>query len=313
MIEITKRQLEQFEHIKTGRYGSVYRVNEDTAYKIYRPSFYGPDGNVMVNPSLKYPNSRLKLLKSKGKDLKYTDVFQDYIFMDGSFVGIEIPFYQGIYLYHTNDLTFPQKVDSARQMVRNAKELHHHFIYPDDYKLDNMILDKNGCVRFFDLDDILTKVYLIPNLLLDYDCSYGMHETILALFGENIPKPFGKEVKKALDRGYEKPSGSYSKMYDYIDRKNLLKSFIEIDENSDLSYLKSFLGTYPYTILYRIPDNSPTEDDYFYFSIIQKLREKGIFLFDFVPFSDTPDEYSSNFHTEDYVALKGKKLVKVKK
>ena len=233
--------------------------------------------------------------------------------MNGFFAGIVIPFYEGRYLYHLKDFTFSEKYSAAKQMVRNGKELHQHFIYPDDYKLDNMILDPNGVVKFFDLDDVFTKVWIVPSFYLNMECNFGLFETIQAFFDEDASRPYHLDVRKALKREYEPLSFHYSKMLDYIERKNKDHSFVIASQDSDISKLQEFLSSHPYSLLYRIPVNSPSDDDSYYFQIIQRFKELGIPIYDFLKPYDLIDVYSNNFRTVDSVELKGKEFVKCKK
>ena len=84
-------------------------------------------------------------------------------------------------------------------------------------------------------------------------------------------------------------------------------------QDSDIAKLQEFLKSHPYSLLYRIPPNSPNDDDSYYFQIIQRFRELGIPIYDFLKPYDLIDVYSNNFHTVDSVELKGKEFVKCKK
>ena len=312
MIHITKKELEKYPFIGGGAFGYVYQVDDHTAYKIYRLDFYDAFGTVIKNPCLHYPNIRLQRLKNRGPYLQYSEVFSDYIFMDGEFAGIEIPFYDGRRLYHYHKFTFPEKIDASKQMIRNSKELKHHLIYPKDYRLSNMIYLEDGTLRFIDLDDILTKVCLLPNLYYSRESTIGMGETIYSFFHSCHTLPYSSQVAEKLGKGKEISPTSYKQMREYILQKEKEYSFISVDENSDLSKLREFLNSHPYSVLYQVKDQCVYEDD-FYFSLLQEFQEYGISIFDCIAPSENIESYSRDYNTVDAVKLKNDQFVKVKK
>ncbi len=306
MVHITSLELDNLEKLAGGGFGTIYKKDDHTAYKVYVKDMYDAFGTVTKNPSLKYPSLRLYLLRKKGDSLKYTDVFSDYLFVDGEFAGVVIPLYHGKSLVECRDIPIEDKIDISKQVVRNSKELTDHFIYPTDYKLGN-ILFVNGEVKFIDLDDILTKVSYGPNFLRLNEAIIGIGDTIYSFFYEFAYKPYSFTVKNLLLKEEAPHFSTYEDIYQYLELKKKKKSFLTIDHNSDLSVAKDFLSNHSHHVIFQCPDTYYHGE--YYQSIIEELKRNGILLYDFV-FPNEKDYLPYQFSIEEELELKGKQFVK---
>ena len=83
MINITEKDLEKLKKIGEGQFGKVYQADEKTAYKIYFKEIKHTTKGIIKNPALIQPIHRLKKLKKHGRMVKNTDMFIDYVYIDG--------------------------------------------------------------------------------------------------------------------------------------------------------------------------------------------------------------------------------------
>jgi len=158
---INNREFNQ-ENLGRGLFGTVYHY-EDKAIKHYHPILYKHD---CKNPCLKLDRKKFTLMKMRAKDIKHTFLVEDLLYIQGEFSGVIYPYIEGEHLgklLHT--LTLNEKRVLGRQIIRNAKELTDHQIYPSDYRLPNILRDSEGKAKIIDIDDFHTKVSLFPNPL----------------------------------------------------------------------------------------------------------------------------------------------------
>lgn len=91
MISISKKDLLQYQKISFGKYGTVYQINDNTAYKIYHLYTVDKEGFETLNPALQVSKKRLENIMKRNKEIKYSDLITDYIIIDGHF---------GAYAFH---------------------------------------------------------------------------------------------------------------------------------------------------------------------------------------------------------------------
>ena len=201
MINLSKKDIEKFELIGQGGFGQIYR-KDDKVYKIYREKIKTMMGSVVKNPSLKYNSIKLNRLINLNNKLKKNNLIENLIFINGKFQGVVMPYYEGILLSRTMEKPLEEKIEIAYQIVEKAKELTQNFIYPLDYKLNNIILENNE-VKILDLDDYYTKVDLFVNPIHKRKCIRGLDETIKTYFHEfktfQLPKEIAPNLTKQIE------------------------------------------------------------------------------------------------------------------
>lgn len=94
MISLTSEELKKLEKIGYGNFGVIYK-DSDKIYKIYNHVVKASAHITVPNPSLRFPKRRLNRLINLNKSIKYTDLVQDTVFIDGQFRGIVLPYYEG--------------------------------------------------------------------------------------------------------------------------------------------------------------------------------------------------------------------------
>lgn len=303
MVNLTKEELEQFELIGQGTFGKVYR-KDDKVYKLYRDLIKTDTWYLAKNPSLKYKLGRLNRLISLNKKLKHNDLIEDIVFLDGKFQGIIRPYYEGVLLSQTMEKPLEEKIEIAEELVRNSKELTRHFIYPLDYKLNNMILTQNE-VRFLDLDDYHTKVDLFINPVHKNSCIKGLDETIKTYFHEYKTFPTPKELSEKIQRKRILLSDDYEGIEKYIDKKKTRHNYILFNAETDIYNYIELLRKNNFRKIY-IYDHENLEEK------IDYLLNLGVNIYDVVSNSEIK-KYMNSFLYDKCLGIKEDKVMKLKK
>ena len=298
MITITKEELDQYEQLGSGKYGIVYQVNDEIAYKIYKETIMGKDGFPMINPILCTSKERLNHLLKLSKELKYTDLIQDIILIDGHFGGVCIPYYPGCTLETFRYSNYELKKDISRQLIRNNQELKDHFIYPMDYHPGNIMVVNNNA-KIIDLDDALTRFCRIPNPYFQRISLGRLNETIQDVFGEYDISLYGKSLIKDLKRKRSKYSIRQNWLEDFIKEKEQIKDYLLIHEYSNIEEVKECLRNHQFRVIYLLDEK---EDIEWLSRTIEDLRKEGIPLFDFV-LKEKLNFYFMNFPCENKVLV----------
>ena len=306
MIQVTSEEIKNLKRVGSGRYGSVYQLDEENAYKIYHTTISGYDGFPHRNPALRQPKLRFHLLKQKGKHLQYTDVLKDVVYVDGKFGGVCIPYYDGETLNHFMNAEYSLKMDISEQLLRNGKELMDHYIYPIDYKLNN-IMYANGAVQIIDLDDYLTHVRILPDSIHKMGAIDGLTDSIMTLFGERDYQYYKDSLKCYLTRKKARSSFKVDAIEEFMKEKRIKHSYLLMDSSSDTSKVQELIHNRNYQILYLCPSNSSLLEEENLLYTVSELRKKGILLFDITSL-DSYENYLKNFLVEDVIQVEEKKL-----
>jgi len=295
MINITEKDLEKLKKIGEGQFGKVYQVDEKTAYKIYFKEINHTKKGIIKNPALIQPIHRLKKLKKHGRMVKNTDMFIDYVYIDGKFGGISIPYYSGITLDKIKDFDLNKKIDIADQLIVNEKELIQNGIYHNDIKLSNAMVVE-GKVKIIDLDD--TKTH-IPFLIKDPDeiaTKHSLHQTIIDIFEE---KPlFSKGLYDYLERKRGNASSDLTMLYHYLSEKRKKENYLIIHPNTDIEDIKAIIKENQYRIIY-LEDENISNNQYL-LELILQYRKNNIALYDIVE-SNNLENYMTNINVGKYL------------
>ncbi len=308
MISISKEDLQSMECLGSGLFGTVYRKDANTAFKIYHTQLYDPYGKMVENPALRFCQARLDRLKHRGRNLQYTDVWQDKIYMDHKFAGLSFPCYDGDLLFQLMHQPYDVKMRLAKEYVRNSKELTSHGIYPMDYKLNN-VMTNAGEVKILDLDDFHTKVPIVPTPFHKSACVFGLHETLLSFFEEYDYASYGIAVRNELMRKRTYAEGNYRAIEQYLSSKEEPIKFLFIDSESDIKTLQNILTEEDYQVIYTFPRMILRDDDFLL--LIDHYSTFDISLYDIL-FLCYRDLYLNNFHMTEGYELHEKQLIKIK-
>ena len=89
MIKVNSVDLDNLTKLGTGKFATVYKKDEDTAYKIYHLMVAEDnDTKETMNPMLFKSPLHFKSLINRNKKLKHTDTINDIIYVDGLFRGV---------------------------------------------------------------------------------------------------------------------------------------------------------------------------------------------------------------------------------
>ena len=307
MIQLCSEDLVGLPKLGSGTFGTVYQKDDKIAYKIYHPTVANENGKYVQNPTLKLPKSRFDRLIQRSKKLHHTGGVLDVISLDGKFGGVVIPYSPGIRFNQIMNSPLRLRMDASYELVRNAKELSSHFIYPTDYKLNN-ILYEDGNVRIIDLDDKRTHVSSTYNPFYRAVSVNALNETILTFMKEYLRHPVPKSVDKALLREDGRYTTQYKGIEDYLNQKEREKDIVLLDSSSCIETLSHFPSDSSF--VYVLDDAYLREEEYM--RIIQFYKYLGIPIYDFVRKARV-DSYPDIENVRKMVHVQDKNVVKVYK
>ena len=309
MIKITSIDLKNLEHVgHSGMYGTVYKKDDTTAYKIYHEKCkFG--GRLWENPVHSLPKYHYKLLLKRSKKMTYSGGITDLIKVDGRFNGVATPFFDGPNLAFEIEQPADKKITMAREFVCGAKELDNLRIYKSDYKPNNAILTENG-VKLIDLDDCLNHVCLLPNPLYRAYSRNKVASAIQLIFREDYRYHVSWLVERHIKRNKWLSTASFDKIDDYINNKESKKDILYVDEDTNPEFIRRMCDEHKYAVVIVLDYKHATK--FSLLRIIKKFQEKGVDIYDFI-FRDYIDEYRSIENiNEEMIHSKGetKRLIK---
>lgn len=278
MIKIASAEIDYLEKIGSGGAGTIYKKDDNTAYKIYHDKVVSAD-RFIDNPALTLPLIHYRRLIARSKRLKYSTPVKDVIYIDGKFRGVVIPFYEGDALYKFKNLPFEKKIELSKEILRNSIELTNHLIYPVDHKLAN-IMYTNGHIELIDLDDSRTHACVIPNPFYNASSIDKLGITIQNFFQEEKHSRIPSVVVSKLGREKMFDAITYKRIEEYLRRKEIVKKIIFSDSIKELESIKEYILNNGFKIVFVI--NSSGMNKSAYFEIISSLNKLGLSLYDFV-------------------------------
>lgn len=305
MIFISYKDLSKIESRINGHHGTIYKVDDNTVYKIYHDKIKSIYSEIIDNPCLKYPKKKIYLLKKKQPKIKFTDFFIDTVYVEGEFKGFALPYYNGGTLESIVNKEASQKIDIARQILRNGSELIDNNIYPRDCSLRNIMLH-NGEVKFIDLDDYCTIVKNHYDELY-YNISYlAIGNTILKLFSEENNNKIGT-AKFYIKRQQSYFIDRYKDIKEYIQEKSIGHKFLLINEENDIELIKGYNNENPSDILMSYNSQDYSKNDLI--KTAKEYKKQGLQLYDFVDPNDL-EKYFANQNVSTLHELKGNQFIK---
>lgn len=261
MINLTKEEFNQLNYISFGCFGKTYRLH-NILFKQYHDFVKTNYHTLVNNPCLKRSKYKFQLMKHRNEQLRYSDLIIDTFSIENRFAGVCYPYYDGKTMFEKKEtISFYQKKKILLELIRNAKELTNYKIYPQDYKLNNiMIVGKELQVKIIDLDDILTKYTYFPNKKYYQNSLYALKQTVKEFFNEYyINQNFNPYLSRYRENQsfYQNDFPQYQDILDYIkwhdQNSNFL--FIHINEinHDSISTIKNLLHLYQIRIVILIP------------------------------------------------------------
>lgn len=320
MINMTEEQFHQLNYISHGGFGCTYHY-KNILFKKYHEFVKTNYHTLMYNPCLKRSKFKFALMKKKNEQLKYTDLIIDTFSIDHKFSGVCYPYYDGTTMFEKKSIhSFNKKKKIILQLVRNAKELTDHKIYPQDYKLNNiMVIGENQTVKIIDLDDILTKFSHLPNKKYFNNSLYALKGTINSfLETSRVNQNFNYLLERYNENKhyYQNNSVNYSDILNYISwhdqkRNFLFIDFIDINQNN-ISILKKLIEKYQVKVVINLKQAQ------LFSSEIEKkfslLSENHIPIFDTFELENNSYEqdvpnYLNNYRYDSFFDLKNDQIL----
>ena len=293
----------------SGRFGKVYKIDDNTVYKIYHQRIYDDLGQRLDNPSLIYKKYKMKKLIEANKELKYTQTIKETIYIDGKFGGVSLPNFgeDTISKYINEDFKIIKNI--SEQLIRNNEELMKLNIYPFDYKPNNVMIQNNK-IKIIDLDDVLTHITPIPNSLFKKRTEISINKTIIDLLRDEYMIHLSKEELKLVNRKRIKALYSTKKVLEILNEREKINNFIIINENSNLDKLKEFIKNKNYNVIYEVIGETTKEE---IINKIYKLKQENIKIFDII--NNLEEEYYFNrYNTINCLELNNRDIkIKTKK
>ncbi len=303
MINISSDEIKKMERIGSGNFGSVY-LKDDKVYKIYHDKIKAISvtfntREIINNPTLKTKPIKYEYLKYINSKLKYTDLIDDVLYVDGSFGGVVMPYYDGDTFEKYKNDPIEKKVSMARQLLLNAKELTDNLIYPLDYKSNNIMLYENK-IQIIDLDDVKTKVL---NPIYKTESIKILDDAIKYFLGD-INYNY-QNMKDLIEKEINKTNKTYLAIENYLSEIIKTHNYILIDEEADFKKYIDLLRKSNYRVVY-IYDNVCNYNN------LEKLLSLGIRIYYILP-KRYIDDYLSSIAYDELLTVKEKEIVKIKK
>lgn len=303
MINISSDEIKKMERIGSGNFGSVY-LKDDKVYKIYHDKIKAISvtfntREIINNPTLKTKPIKYEYLKYINSKLKYTDLIDDVLYVDGSFGGVVMPYYDGDTFEKYKNDPIEKKVSMARQLLLNAKELTDNLIYPLDYKSNNIMLYENK-IQIIDLDDVKTKVL---NPIYKTESIKILDDAIKYFLGD-INYNY-QNMKDLIEKEINKTNKTYLAIENYLSEIIKTHNYILIDEEADFKKYIDLLRKSNYRVVY-IYDNVCNYNN------LEKLLSLGIHIYYILP-KRYIDDYLSSIAYDELLTVKEKEIVKIKK
>lgn len=305
MVNLDSSELKKLDIIRSGNFGTLYRCG-DKVYKIYNPEVKTTEHQLVKNPMLKHRwivQSKLNRLIALNSKIRNTDLVEDIITIDDRLAGVVLPFYEGILFINKLQEPVDSRIDCSLKLVDNARELTDHYIYPLDYKLDNIFLIGED-VRIADLDDTLTKVFPLPFKYYKNYSIYILDETVKSFFREYDYRYFSKEIDSEIDREKCKSSSTYDEIKDYIESKRKKYRYVFVDGNFSLTDDRLLDNS-------RVVLLSNTYSTEVTLATLRKLKERGIQVYDAIN-QYYLERYINDSQYEECLAISDNKVLKLK-
>lgn len=250
-ISITEEELRKLKSAGSGAFATVFADKEKmVAIKRYHEYIKGNCCSDAKNPCLNANLRKYKRLNLRDEKIKYTDTFVELVYEGFKFIGVKKKYYEGTRLDKIGSRTLTEKKTILTKLIRNAKELVFHRIYNLDYKSDNALVTNDGEVKILDLDDIWTKVTLLPNPIYESISRRKLQQTIVNIiysYQPYLPHVISKNITSCPENNQKLLKLlSYKQLQKFVESVNFEKKIIVIDAKEiykiDINLLKKYMA-----------------------------------------------------------------------
>ena len=279
MIKLTRDEFNKLERIQFagGFFGSLYKVDDKTAYKIYYGTVRNIIGLPMNNPTLSTNILHYKLLLSRKDKIKKSHLPEDLVYVDKKFKGVKLNYLNGEKLSNIHNLSYDKRLNISYSILDKGKELTKHLIYHTDFKTNNMLLD-GDTVHIIDLDDVKTHAFIIPSILFRTFSITSLGNVIQDVMGLYDHELLRDNLHEELKREKSFRAKTYKRIEEYLEERQIERDIFYIDKNTDINELKNNTKVLDKDIVYLFePDERPKTKQ-----IFDNLKLYNIPLYDFV-------------------------------
>ncbi len=302
-ITIDVRDLHNLKNVGKGTYGTVFAdLENEIAIKQYNEYIKGEFGGHSRNPCLIVRRRKFKRLNARNEKLKYTDTSVELVYDGFRFIGVKKKYYKGSAFDKVDGKSLSTKKELLRKLIRNSKELYQNRIYNLDCRVENVLVTDDDEVKILDLDDIFTKVTLLPNLIYRLICLKKLQEVIIDFMYDNqmyFSSSFNQRlVNKPTENKRLSSCPSYSKLQRLVDsikfEGNIVIVKAEEIENIDIKILRNYLEENGLSLVLAVD----RKIRYYYDFLEEKfsyLEKNNIPIYDIFRCGDNYDEAVNNY------------------
>ena len=303
MYNISSDEIIKMDKIGSGTFGSVY-LKDNQVLKVYHEkiktyNIVSGSYNAIPNPCLKYNKIKYQYLKNK------TDLVSDILYIDGIFSGIVMPYYKGKTFKEYMNNPIEEKINMSNKLLLSSKKLTNNYIYPLDYKENNIIFSDNK-VQIIDLDDKLTKIL---NPIYKSKSIKVLDGSIKRFIGDidyNIYVNNKENIQNYITKKERKINTSYNEIEDYLNNIIIKNNYILLSDRSNISNYIELLRNPNYRVIYVYKSINDIEVK------LLKLLKLNIKIYNIIP-KNKLKEFISSISYEDLLSLSENNIVKIKK
>lgn len=301
-VSITEEELSKLKNVGHGSYATVFADEEK---KIAIKKYYTYVNNLWEfgrNPCLDIKERYYKRLNTRDKRIKYTDTFVELVYKGCRFIGVKKKYYEGISLDKIGSRTLTEKKEILTKLIRNAEELAFHKIYNLDYRSNNVLVTNDGEVKILDLDDVWTKVTLLPNPIYERKSRWKLQQTIINVIYDYQSFILSYMTKKITSSPKNNPrlqkQLSYKQLQDLVESVNFEKKIIIINEkeiyNLNINLLKNYMTDNDLVLVLAINTETSYWGDRLK-DIFSYLDNQNICVYDVFEFKENYEEARQNY------------------